>query len=409
VLARAGLRRAWTSGRKRSWSAVGSAFFLQRWSKLASGHGGHPQVTSTSPAYHNPAPPVLLQNRPNTTAAARVCHRPELGAVAAVVGDRASATSRRQGPSLLVVGQTGPMRPVLSEHADRRSWRSGKRDQCARGLSERADRRSWRVGRRGLTRPAAAEGTDRGGRAKGATRAGRRAERRATAARAEPLLGRSMAPGLAGYWVSSATTRCAASDPARIRPETSRRFEAGARRGRPADHVRARPSRAARDRDDQDIEWDVAMHARSAPRRPVRGSRHQRKRPSWGGDDDAACKACDKVSCAPASARVAGCAVGAAPAVPPGLAEGPLERGSSNLLPKVSVREQWPALGWRRAPDGFVAGAASAIARPERVASLLEAWLSAAGRRRSVIQERGHVHAIESVRGLATPRSSRRP
>src|SRR5918996_57136 len=37
--------------------------FLKRRPKLASGHGVHPQVTSISPAYHDPAPPALLQNR----------------------------------------------------------------------------------------------------------------------------------------------------------------------------------------------------------------------------------------------------------------------------------------------------------------------------------------------------------
>jgi hypothetical protein len=41
--------------------------FLKRRSKLASGHGVHPQVTLLSPAYHDPASSAFLQNLPYTT------------------------------------------------------------------------------------------------------------------------------------------------------------------------------------------------------------------------------------------------------------------------------------------------------------------------------------------------------
>jgi hypothetical protein len=54
--------------------------FLKRRSKLASGHGVHPQVTSTSPAYHDPAPPELLQNLPYTTRLGRGREQRRVGA-----------------------------------------------------------------------------------------------------------------------------------------------------------------------------------------------------------------------------------------------------------------------------------------------------------------------------------------
>jgi hypothetical protein len=292
---------------------------------------------------------------------------------------------RRYGPSLLAVGQRGRRTPGQAGGRDHRSWRVGQKGTnltaavrtCGPSLLGSGKGNRPARGQPKLPTVAVGHRSHAGGAAGGRRAMAARKPSRA-AARHEHAPG---VLGISGRVGADEVRGCGfgADQAWSLQALRGRRMTRSA--GRP--HLRsaiARGTGTAMTRTSSGM-WPCT--ARSAPRRALRAraTRSCSGLPPpkeggpfgtgitiLGGHDDAACKACDNVGCAPASARVAGCAVGDAPAVSVGLAEGsPPKTGRRNLRPKGSVREQWPALGWRRAPAGFAAGGASAIVRLDRV------------------------------------------